>query len=139
MPPLTVNRIETDNNGGFFIEWHDAANLDGQPLTGYFHLTEQSIEDLIIHQRRPNDAPRDKLLAVIDRLRERAPQALIAQAFRDAYEEVLQDRIDRHNFGLKAVTKHGHADLEAVRSGAPVKPENATDPRPDAFKEFIKG
>lgn len=137
MPPVIATRIQPDNDGGFFVEWHDAANLDGQPLTGYFHLTEQAIAELVVHDRRPNKAPQDKLESVLTRLAEKAPQTLVAQAFRAAYEEVLTDRIDRHNLGLKAVTKDGHADLEAVRQGAPVRPWNAKDPRPQGFKEFI--
>lgn len=137
MPPITVQRVEPDSDDGFYIEWHDAANLDGQPLTGYFHLTQESLVELIVHQRRPNKAPQDKLEAVYSRLAERAPQAVVAQAFKDAYEEVLTDRIDRHKLGLKAVTRDGHEDLEAVRQGAPVRPWNATDPHPDGFKEFI--
>ncbi len=137
MPPLVVNRIESDDNGGFFIAWRDPSNLDGQPLTGFFHLTEQSIAELVVHQRRPNRAPEDKLKAVTDKLREGAPMALIGQLWRVAYDEVLTDRIDRHNFGMKAVTTNGHADLEAVRGGAKVSPENRVDVRPQGFQDFI--
>ncbi len=137
MPPLVVNRIESDGNGGYFIEWHDPANLDGEPLTGFFHLTEQSASDLIVHQHRPNRAPEDKLEAVIDKLAERAPMALIGQLWRAAYDEVLTNRIDRHNFGMKAVTSNGHADLVAVRGGAKVSPENRVDARPQGFQDFI--
>lgn len=137
MPPLVIQRIESDGDGGFFIEWHDPSNLDGQPVTAFFHLTETSTLDLIRHQRRPNRAPQDKLEAVIVKLAEGAPMALIGQLWRDAYDEVLTDRIDRHNFGMKAVTKGGHADLEAVRGGAPVLPENAVDARPQGFQDFI--
>jgi len=137
MPPLVVNRIESDGDGGFFIEWHDPSNLDGQPLTGFFHLTETSVAELLIHQRRPNQAPQDKLEAVIDKMVEGAPMALIGQLWRAAYDEVLTDRIDRHNFGMKAVTINGHADLEAVRGGAQVLPENAVDARPQGFLDFI--
>lgn len=137
MPPLVVNRIESDGEGGFFIEWHDPSNLDGQPLTGFFHLTETSLAELIIHQRRPNRAPQDKLKAVITKLTEGAPMALIGQLWRAAYDEVLIDRIDRHNFGMKAVTSHGHADLEAVRGGARVLPENAVNTPPTGFQEFV--
>ncbi len=137
MPPLVVNRIESDGDGGFFIEWHDPSNLDGQPLTGFFHLTETSVAELIVHQRRPNRAPQDKLEAVIGKMAEGAPMAQIGQLWRAAYDEVLTDRIDRHNFGMKAVTSHGHADLEAVRGGAKVLPENAVDERPQGFQDFI--
>lgn len=137
MPPLVVNRIESDGNGGYFIEWHDPSNLDGGPFTGFFHLTEISLSELIVHQRRPNQAPQDKLEAVIDKLAEGAPMALIGQLWRAAYDEVLTDRIDRHNFGMKAVTSNGHADLVAVRGGAKVLPENAVNTQPTGFQEFI--
>lgn len=137
MPPLVVKRIESDNNGGYYIEWHDPSNLDGQPVTAFFHLTESSLADLIVHQRRPNQAPQGKLEAVIDKLAEGAPMALIGQLWRAAYDEVLTDRIDRHNFGMKAVTSNGHADLEAVRGGAKVLPENAVNSQPTGFQEFI--
>lgn len=137
MPPITVTRIEPDGDGGWFIEWHDAANLDGQPLTGFFHLTVQAVEDLVLHQRRPNRAPRDKLDKVTNNLTRGHTAATVAANFRDAYEEIIQDRIDRHNLGLKAVTRDGHEDLEAVRQGAPVRPWNAQDPRPQGFKDFI--
>ena len=137
MPPPVLNRIESDGEDGYFIEWHDPSNLDGEPLTAFFHVTETSILKLIVHQRRPNRAPQDKLEAVIDKLAEGAPMALIGQLWRDAYGEVLTDRIDRHNFGMKAVTPNGHADLEAVRAGAPVLPENAVDARPAGFQDFI--
>ncbi len=139
MPPLVIQRIESDDNGGFFIEWHDPSNLDGQPLTGFFHLTESSIAELIVHQRRPNRAPQDKLEAVIDKLADGAPMALIGQLWRAAYDEVLSDRIDRHNFGMKAVTTNGHADLVAVRAGAKVRPENAVNLRPQGLQDFMEG
>jgi hypothetical protein len=138
MPPVSVTRIQPDDNGGFYIEWRDAANIDEKPVTGFFHLTQESLADLIVGQRRPNKAPQDKLEAVYTRLVEKAPQALVAQAFRAAYEEVLTDRLDRHKLGLKAVTRHGHEDLKAVRQGAPVRPWNAKDPRTEGFKEFIR-
>ncbi len=137
MPPLVVNRIESDSNGGFFIEWHDPSNLDGDPLTGFFHLTEQSVAELVVHQRRPNKAPQDKLEDVIVGLRDGLPMAQIGQLWRLAYDEVLTDRIDRHNFGMKAVTSNGHADLVAVRGGAPVLPENAVDRAPPGLQDFI--
>ena len=137
MPPLIVNRIESDGDGGFFIEWHDPSNLDGEPLTGFFHLTEQSMSDLIVHQHRPNRVPADKLEAVIDKLAEGAPMALIGQLWRAAYDEVFTNRFDRHNFGMKAVTSNGHADLVAVRGGAKVSPENRVDARPQGFQDFI--
>ena len=139
MPPLIINRIETDSNGGYFIEWHDPSNIDGDPLTGYFHLTEQAMEDLIRGMRRPNNAPEDKQRDVIIGLREGAPIAQIGQMWRLAYDEILSDRIDRHNFGMKAVTSNGHTDLVAVRGGAPVLPENATDRQPQGFTDFIEG
>ena len=137
MPPIVVNRIEPDGDSGYFIEWHDPSNLDGKPLTAFFHLTETSVADLIVHQRRPNRAPQDKLQAVIDKLAEGAPMALIGQLWRAAYDEVLTDRIDRHNFWMNAVTTHGHIDLEAVRGGAKVLPENAVNTQPPGFQEFI--
>ena len=137
MPPLVVNRIESDGEGGYFIEWHDPSNLDGEPLTAFFHLTEESVQELIVHQRQPNRAPQDKLEAVTAKLADGAPMALIGQLWRAAYDEVLIDRIDRHNFGMKAVTSNGHVDLEAVRGGAQVLPENAVDPRPQGFRDFI--
>jgi hypothetical protein len=137
MPPLVVNRIESDGDGGFFIEWRDPSNLDGQPLTGFFHVTEQSVTELLVHQRRPNRAPEDKLIDVLTGLRDGAPMAQVGQMWRLAYDEILTDRIDRHNFGMKAVTKGGHADLVAVRGGAKVSPENRVDARPQGFQDFI--
>ena len=138
MPPLVVNRIESDSDGGFFIEWRDPSNLDGEPLTGFFHLTEQSVTELVVHQRRPNQAPEDRLADVLTGLRDGAPMAQVSQMWRLAYDEILSDRIDRHNFGMKAVTSHGHADLVAVRGGAPVLPENAVDARPQGFRDFME-
>ena len=137
MPPIVVNRIEDDGEGGYFIEWRDPANMDGLPLTGFFHLTEQAMEDLIRGMRKPNKAPEDKQRDVITGLQEDAPKAQIGQMWRLAYDEILSDRIDRHNLGMKAVTSNGHADLVAVRQGAPVLPENAVDPSPQEFKDFI--
>ena len=137
MPPLIVNRIEADSDGGYFIEWHDPSNLDGDPLTGFFHLTEQSVAELMVHQRHPNQAPEDKLNDVLSGLRDGAPMAQVGQMWRLAYDEILSDRIDRHNFGMKAVTSHGHADLVAVRGGAPVLPENRVDRVPPGFQGFI--
>lgn len=137
MPPLTVEQIEEDGDGGYFIEWHDPSNMEDQEVTGFFHLTEASIVDLIRGQRRPNRAPQDKLEAVIEKLAEGAPQALIGQLWRAAYDEVLTDRIDRYKFGMRAVTSNGHADLVAVRGGAAVLPENAVSRRPSGFEDFI--
>ncbi len=137
MPPLVVNRIEDDGDGGYFIEWRDPSNMEDQVVVGYFHLTEQSMLDLIVGMRRPNKAPEDKQLEVIAKMQEGAPKALIGQLWRDAYDEILSDRIDRHKLGMKAVTSHGYADLEAVRGGAPVLPENAVARRPSGFQDFI--
>lgn len=139
MPPVTVTRIEPAPEGGWFIAWHDVANLDGQPLDGYCHVTEQWVADMTVGQRKPNKAPQDKLEALLTRLAEQAPQALVTQAFADAYGEVLQDRIDRHNLGLKAVTRDGHADLEAVRAGAPVRLWNAAKKESGELHKFIRG
>lgn len=139
MPPITVQHIESDGDGGWFIQWHDAANLDGEPLTGFFHLTTDTCQELVTHQRRPNRASETRLQTCDDILRGTNAPGLIAAAFRLAYEEVIGDRIDRHNFGMKAVTRDGHADLEAVRQGAPVRPWNAADPRPETFRRFMKG
>lgn len=136
MPPIVVNRIESDGDGGYFIEWRDPANVNG-PITAFFHLTEQSVADLVVHQRRPNHAPEDKLANVLTGLREGAPMAQVGQMWRLAYDEVISDRLDRLNFGMKAVTTNGHADLEAVRGGAPVLPENRVDKVPE-FTQFIK-
>ncbi len=136
MPPLIVNRIEPDGEGGFFIEWHDPSNLDGKPLTAFFHLTKQSLEELRTHERRPNRAPEDRLDAVVKGLRDGAPMAQIGQLWRQAYNDILADRIDRHSFGMKAVTSHGHADLEAVRGGAAVLPENRVE-ADQGFQDFI--
>jgi hypothetical protein len=135
--PITVTRIEPDDEGGWLIAWHDDANLDGQPLDAFFHLTEEAVDELLRHQRAPNQAPTERLEHLRDRLTvSRGAQGRnrttateeIAAAFTSAYDEVLIDIKDRHRFGMKSVTLDGHLDLEAVRGGAPVRPWNR---RPD--------
>lgn len=148
MPPFTVTHIEDDETlDGYYIEWYDPANLDGLPLTGYFHLTVEMVAELVLHHRTPNKAPDDKLQAVSQLVASNKQSVtppgvlnLIADAWADAYNEIVQDRIDRHNFGMKAITRDGDADLEAVRSGAEVRPWNRDErsPADQGIKGFIQ-
>jgi hypothetical protein len=149
MPGIQILAAESDGSGGVVIHWYDPANLDGQPLEGFFHATEEALDELVIHQRRPNRAPEERLntaRGVLAAKRGRGKPVLtpadvdeVAQAWRDAYDEVLTDNIDRRRLGLKAVTRDGHEDLEAVRNGAPVRPWNARVPEgKDKFDAFVK-
>jgi len=144
MPPIRVTHIEDDETlEGYYVEWFDESNLDGLPLSGVFHLTVGQLDELGLHQLRPNGAPEDKLMELrsrVDGVRGIAsPPSLLRQLgeeFADAYGVVVADRIDRHRLGLRAVTADGHADLVAVRAGAPVRPHNAV--AGSGVKEFVQ-
>ena len=144
MPPITVQRIASDGDAGFHIEWLDAANLDGEPLTGFFHLTGTACEDLVAHMRVPNRAPEEKLHHLQDQMMGCAggveggavSMEDVAEAFAAAYSELVLDSVDRVKLGLKAITRDGHEDLVAVRAGAPVRPWNARG-LPASFQAFI--
>ena len=47
MPHIEVTAYEPDGQGGWFVEWHDPENLDGQPLTAYIHLTPGKLDELM--------------------------------------------------------------------------------------------
>lgn len=146
MPGIQILDVQPDGDDGYMVHWYDPANLDGQPLEGFFHVTEDSLEELMQNQRRPNRASEERLQNVRARVatkrgKQDRRQDLdeIGEAFREAYDEVLTDDIDRQRLGLKAVTRHGHEDLQAVRKGAPVRPWNAVKrPGRERFEEYVR-
>lgn len=129
MPPVTVKRVDPDGHGGAFVFWRDEANLDGLPVDGAFHLTPESLDALYRGMVKPNQTPNPNLNKLRYELDRGKALTRIAEEFAAAYAAILDDRIGRHRLGLKAVTRHGFEDLEAVRNGAEVRPWNAADPK----------
>lgn len=60
MPPITITHLEPDGQGGWYVEWHDEANLDGEPLTAYFHVAPTEVDQLC-RVRQQLRAPENKL------------------------------------------------------------------------------
>lgn len=146
MPPITILDYESDGEGGWLIEWHDEANLDGQPLTGYFHLTLESVAELF-KAREATFAPRAKFQSAIqhafsDRANSpakppsgRLPSAV--QDWLDGYNEHVDDCIDRVKLNVDGAAPH-HV-LENARLGN--NPEKRWQRNPDKDKpleEFMK-
>jgi hypothetical protein len=114
---------------GFFVQ-HD---------TGYVHLTADWCDQIHKDQFQIHGLQNPDLNWLRYHLRNGDPSAEeVTERFEGFYGEVVRNRQDRTNLGLKAVTKHGHADLEAVRNGAEVRPWNAADSKKE-LHEFIKG
>jgi len=114
---------------GWFIQ-HDS---------GAVHLTPDWCDQIHRDQFAIHGIQNPDLNWLRHHLRNGDPSAEeVTERFEAFYGEVVRNRQDRTNLGLKAVTKHGHADLEAVRNGAEVRPWNAADSKPE-LHEFIKG
>ncbi len=138
MPPVTVSSIKSDGASGWFIHWHDEANLNGLPIDGYFHLSDVTCGDLFTHCIRPNNAPATNMNKLEWAVHSGKNKEMVATLFCEAYGEIIETRIARHRLGLKAVTSHGHQDLEAVQLGEPVRPWNAVN-SDVGFHEWIEG
>lgn len=115
---------------GWFVE-HD---------TGYVHLTAEWAEAFHRDQYHIHGTQNGAL----NKLRyglahDTLTVGDVEELFPEAYGEALKNRADRNALGLKAVTRHGHEDLEAVRDGADVRPWNAARAHDPKFDEFIKG
>jgi len=144
MPGITIDAVEPDGNGGWYIQWTDPCNLDGKPLTAYYHLTETNLHELM-RARQAVEAPTAKMqecsgllgCAEGEALTEDGLPAAVA-AWQAAYDEHLQDCIDRATLGLPETATH--AELEQARSAALSAAENLSEPEvaPGSFKEFIR-
>jgi len=101
----------------------------------FIHLNEKWLTDMDRHQVKPRRAKVDGRVVLGDN--ERAfnklrhavqtnkPKETILGLFVEFRDGLTQNRVDRSNLGLKAVTKDGDEDLRAVQQGAPVRPWNA--------------
>ena len=115
---------------GFYIR-HD---------TGFVHLTSEWAESF----HRDQYAIHGTQNPALNKLRyhlahDTLTKQQVEEWFGEAYGTAIKNRSDRTSLGLKAVTKHGHEDLEAVRNGAPVRPWNAANRVDPEFDKFIKG
>ena len=114
---------------GFFIK-HDS---------GYVHLTADWADAIHRDQFAIHGTTQPQLNRLRYELRYGNPtQAQVEEWFAAAYGDVVKNRQDRTNLGLKAITRHGHEDLEAVRNGEPVRPWNAADQKSE-LHEWIRG
>lgn len=127
--------VEPDGDGGWLVEWSGTRN-DGRPLVGYVHLTEQWAEDMRRDQYRPNGRDETPVNRLLWTMRNGGD---VADAFAAMYGDVVLNRRARAANGLKAVTRHGDADLDAVLGGAPVRPWNANRADDEQIREFMRG
>jgi hypothetical protein len=106
--------------------------------SGFVHLTADWVDQIHKGQFAVHGIQNPDLNWLRYHLRNGDPSAEeVAERFQVFYGEIRKNRQDRANLGLKAVTRHGHADLEAVREGEPVRPWNAADQKSE-LHEWIK-
>ena len=130
MPPITIEDYEPDGNGGWFVEWHDAVNADGQPLTAHIHITPKLAAEFALLRavaNAPNDIAQQSLERAIENLeRDRGTTPTIPpnvtpftiRDFMEFYEQHVEDCCDRIKLNVA-----GHAPyevLESARRGRPV-------------------
>jgi hypothetical protein len=117
-------------SGGWFIEYNHR----------YVHLTAEWCEQIHHHQYEVHGHQNGSLNKLRYHLAHNTGLTAdqVAEWFQDFYGEIKRNSQDRKSLGLKPVTKHGHADLEAVRNGAEVRPWNAARTRDPGFEQFIK-
>lgn len=114
---------------GFYVQ-HD---------TGFVHLTADWADALHRDQFAIHGTHNAALNKLRYHLRHGNPTEEQAKEwFTEAYGAVVKNREDRARLGLKAVTRHGHEDLEAVRNGEPVRPWNAANQKSE-LHEWIRG
>ena len=134
MPGIKVFSYEDDGGSGWFIHFVDPENLDGQPVEMYFHLEDKVCQDLA-SERRAVSAPVGKFEEVRTRLPNKfnppkgkqtvnsfdeLPSEI--QSWVRAYDEHLQDLIDRVKWGV--TRDMPHSVLEDVRSGKKAPPKS---------------
>tara|TARA_R110000744_G_scaffold34976_4_gene81252 strand:- start:3356 stop:3784 length:429 start_codon:yes stop_codon:yes gene_type:complete len=133
---ITVDSFEEQPDGSVLVEFTDA----GQGFTAFFHITEQAVEDLIVQQLNPNGAPTELMESCLSACHHHEHDAEeIVNSWAAAYSELVQDRLDRKAFGMKAVTSNGHEDLVAARDGAEVDAHNLDGKVMTAMDDFING
>lgn len=148
MPPITVTHYEPDDNGGWFVEFHDAANLDGDPLDGFIHITVEKANEfarLLKHLKVPEQANhRVKLAQSLGTLardrggRPEVPVGVVPYAVRDFvefYDGHVADCIDRCR--LNVAGHAPHTVLEDARRGVGPPPDFQRR-RDTAVKEFAQ-
>ena len=105
----------------------------------WFHVTADWCDQIHHDQFKIHGHQNAALNKLRYHLRNGSPSAAeVAEWLEDVIGEMVKNRQDRKNLGLKAVTRHGHEDLEAVRNGEPVRPWNAAY-RKSELHEWIKG
>lgn len=110
-----IRHIEPDGSGGWFITWEGG---------GHIWLNEAWLDEMWRHQIKP----RKVNVPAFNRLRwvfGHGDVDQVAEAFTEAYGDILGNREARRNLGLKTVTRDGDEDLIAVQEGAEVRPWNA--------------
>jgi hypothetical protein len=114
---------------GWFVQ-HD---------TGFVHLTADWCDQIHKDQFAIHGIQNPDLNWLRYHLRNGDPSAEeVTERFEAFYGEIRSNRADRKRLGLKAITRHGHADLEAVREGAEVRPWNAANQKKE-LHEWIRG
>lgn len=148
MPPIEVTRYEPDDNGGWYVEWHDPENLDGQPLTAFVHLTDVKAAEFVRLSRalkRPNDEPRkglDRAFAALSEAKGKPregpsvgpPQDV--QDFMGFYSEHVRDCIDRVKLDVRGSAPHDV--LEKARKGEAVAGKHRRSQEKAGLGEFMR-
>lgn len=136
MPPLTIVEYQPDGRGGWYVQFHDDANLDGDPLDAFFHVEVAQVDELC-RVREHLRAPENELSDAAATLgRDRAtmqrrpadpgsqrreleiPDGVVPYADRDwlaGYESHVGECIDR--IRLNVAGHAPHALLEEARQG----------------------
>lgn len=124
---MIVHEIQPAEDG-----WFVRFEVGG--VTAYAHLTPEWCDEMYIHQIKPQICklcpnPDTSFAVAWNRLHHAVCNGgsteKIAELFAEAYGQIVGQRAARQALGLKAVTKHGYEDLQAVQAGAPVRPWNA--------------
>lgn len=114
--PIVVDAYESDGSGGFFVQWSDPS----QPVTAFFHLTDQACAELVKAHKLKRQAPTDKFAQAVDDLNnDGVSDAATIESWRVAYEELVDDIKDLRRRGLKHNTPHDQ--LERARKGKRVE------------------
>lgn len=151
MPPISILDYEYDDDGGWLVHWRDEANVDGEPVEAFIHLTPEKVSELAV-ARKQVKAPQTEMAQValdLVQAREEArggnhpstpgpndPPPDIVRRFINGYETHVQDCIDRINLNVKGGAPY--EILEQARQGGQVDSHWRRNDNKDKLNNFIE-